>query len=159
VTNAQRSIEFYRDGLGLEVVQDHVVSGPEVDESFKVTNGKLRFVCLKDSIGNMVELFDWQSPRPQDTGTDPSPFTRPGVVEVAIVVRDLEGAVQKLKEQGYSARSSVWDFARDESWFGNSYYRIQYVEDPDGVQLELMQLTPKGTDTRRLGERVESPEM
>ncbi len=140
VTDMDKSIDFYGDGLGLTVFVDEVVSGPDVDKQCNVENGEFRLVLLIDMAGNAVELWEWQNPLLEPTPPEPNRFTLPGFFEIGLLVDDLDEAEQRLIEKGYSFTSPVWDFCKGRGLFGGAYGKVRYVLDPDGVRLELVQL-------------------
>lgn len=145
VTNVERSIEFYRDGLGLTVFLDQVVSGADVDLHCNVEGGEFRMVLLVDAAGNAVEIWGWKNPRPQVKPPEHCLFNSVGIVEVGFLVDDLDTVERRLGEKGYSFRDPLWVFGKGKDWFGGSHARIRYVLDPDGVQVEVIQLVPEAT--------------
>jgi hypothetical protein len=42
--------------------------------------------------------------------------------------------------KGFAFRSPVWNFGQGTSVYGGAYAKIRYVEDPDGIQVELLQI-------------------
>ena len=143
VTDMEKSIEFYRDGLGLTVFQDQMISGPDVDEHCGVKDGKFRMVLLIDAAGNAIELWGWENPKPQIKPPEHSQFNSVGIVEVGLMVDDLDAVEKRLAEHGYSFRDPLWVFGKGKDWFGGSYIHIRYELDPDGVQVELTQMIPE----------------
>lgn len=143
VTDVDRSIEFYRDALGLTLFHDELISGPDVDLHCNVEHGRFRMVLLIDAAGNAVELWGWQNPTPQVKPPEHSQFTSVGIIEVGLLVEDLDAVEKRLTEHGYGFRGPLWVFGKGKGWFGESYAKIRYVLDPDGVQVELVQLVPE----------------
>jgi len=139
VKDMERSLEFYRDALGLTLFQDHMIAGPEVDMGLMEKDARVRMVVVADEAGNMIELFGWQSPEAREKPAEHQRFTSVGIVEVCLVVDSLEEAEKRLAQKGYSFRNPVWNFGKGEDWYGGSYAKIRYVDDPDGIQVELMQ--------------------
>jgi catechol 2,3-dioxygenase-like lactoylglutathione lyase family enzyme len=140
VKDIERSIAFYRDALGMTVFQDEVISGPDVDMALMETDGHVRMVLLMDEAGNMVELLDWQSPAVKERPPECRRFTSTGLVEVCFIVPDLAEVERNLMKNGFSFRTPVWQFGKNTDTYGGGYAEIRYVEDPDGVQVELMQI-------------------
>ena len=140
VRDMEKSIEFYRDVLGLQIFQDEVISGPEVDEGLMVKDARVRMVLVTDESFNMVELLGWESPPHVERPPEHRRFTSTGIVEVAFMVDDLEEVEKRLREHGCSFRTPVWRFGSDLESYGGAEAWIRYVEDPDGVQVELMQV-------------------
>jgi catechol 2,3-dioxygenase-like lactoylglutathione lyase family enzyme len=141
------SIEFYRDALALTLFQDEIISGPEVDEGLMEKDAKVRMVILLDEKGNMIELLGWQSPQARKKPPEHNRFTSIGIVEVCLIVSDLEEAEKRLLEKGYSFRNPIWTFGEDIESYGGGYAKIRYVEDPNGIQVELMEIVaPPSSD-------------
>ncbi len=142
VTDVEKSIEFYRDALGLTLFQDQMISGPDVDEHCNVKDGKFRMVLLIDTAGNAVELWGWVNPAPNVKPPEHNQFNSVGIVEIGLAVDDMDAAEKRLNENGYSFRDRLWVFGKGKDWFGGLYAKIRYVLDPDGVQVELVQMVP-----------------
>ena len=140
VRNMEESIRFYRDGIGLSVFQDEVISGPDLDASLMVRNGKVRMVLLADAAANMIELLGWINPSVRGRPNEFRDFTSVGLVEVAFMVPDLKQAEESLARIGYKFRSPVWSFGSDLPSYGGAHADMRYVLDPNGVQVELMQV-------------------
>jgi glyoxylase I family protein len=143
VTDVEKSIEFYRDALGLTLFQDQMVSGPDVDEHCGVKDGKFRMVLLIDTAGNAVELWGWENPAPQVKPLEHNQFNSVGIIEIGFLVDDLDVVEKRLSEKGYGFRDRLWVFGKGKDWFGGAYAKIRYVLDPDGVQVEIIQLVPE----------------
>ena len=140
VKDMDESLKFYRDGIGLSVFQDEVISGPDLDASLRVRNGKVRMVLLSDPAGNMVELLGWINPVVRGRPKEFKNFTSVGLVEVAFMVSNLQQAEENLAKIGYKFRSPVWSFGSDLASYGGAHADMRYVLDPNGVQVELMQV-------------------
>ncbi len=145
VTDVDKSIEFYRDGLGLTVFQDHIVSGPDVDENCHVKDGKFRMVLLIDTGGNAIELWGWINPKPKVRPAEHCLHNSVGIIEVGLMVDDLDAVEKRLNNKGYEFRNRLWVFGKGKNWYGGHYVKIRYVLDPDSVQVELTQLVPEET--------------
>jgi catechol 2,3-dioxygenase-like lactoylglutathione lyase family enzyme len=140
VEDMERSLAFYRDALGLSVFQDEIISGPDVDRGLMETGARVRMVLLADEAGNMIELLGWLFPPLKDRPAEDRRFTSRGLVEVALMVSDLSKVEDDLKKKGFSFRTPVWRFGSDLAAYGGAEAWMRYVEDPDGVQVELMQV-------------------
>jgi len=140
VKDIDESLRFYCDGIGLQVFQDEVISGPDLDASLMIRNGRVRMVLLADPSGNMVELLGWINPVVRGRPKEFKDFTSVGLVEVAFMVPDLKQAEESLARIGYKFRSPVWSFGSDLPSYGGAHADMRYVLDPNGVQVELMQV-------------------
>ena len=140
VRDMEKSIAFYRDGLGLTVFIDEIVTDPDIDEQCGVKDGEFRLVLLIDTAANAVELWEWKNPLLEPTSVEPNRFTSAGFFEIGLLVDDLDEAEQRLIEKGYNFTNPVWDFCKGRGLFGGAYGKVRYLLDPDGVRLELVQL-------------------
>ena len=144
VKDMDKSIAFYRDALGLNIFQDKVISGPEADAGLMEPDARVRMVLLMDETGNMIELLEWQSPPARERPQEHLRFTSTGLVEVAFMVNDMEQVEKGLAKAGYSFRTPVWRMGSDLESYGGAEAKIRYVQDPNGVQVEMMQVVMKG---------------
>jgi catechol 2,3-dioxygenase-like lactoylglutathione lyase family enzyme len=140
VKDMERSLAFYRDTLGLTLFQDEVISGPDVDTGLMETGSRVRMVLLADEAGNMIELLGWQTPAAKERPLEHLRFTSTGLVEVCFMVSSLEEVERRLARNGFSFRTPVWRFGSDLESYGGAEASIRYVVDPDGVQVELIQV-------------------
>lgn len=146
VSDIQRSIRFYRDVLGMEVLWYKARGEPtcirEEKQSYVqgVTgyeNAHLRIALLR--CGNtQLELLEYVHPR----GTPVEPGThRPGSPHIAFIVADLDHAWNTLRRE-----SGPWGlgFASDGPVTidsgANVGGRAIYFRDPDGITIELVEL-------------------
>jgi hypothetical protein len=88
----------------------------------------------------MVELMEWINPAVRERPEEFKNFTSVGLVEVAFMVPDLKQAEESLARIGYKFRSPVWSFGSDLEAYGGAHADMRYVLDPNGVQVELMQV-------------------
>jgi len=144
VKDMEASLAFYRDTLGLALFQDEVISGPDVDRGLMETDARVRMVLLADEAGNMIELLEWQNPPVIQRPPEHLGFRSAGLVEVCLVVSDLDEVEKKLEAGGFRFRTPVWRFGSDLESYGGGEARIRYVVDPNGVQVELMQIVIPG---------------
>lgn len=132
VSDMERSLGFYRDLLGLQVVYDAEGGGPEISRIANVPGTWWRVVQLACA-GCLVELIQYLSP------PERVPYqarnNHAGASHVALVVDDLEAYYQHLTANGvvfnappYTLRGGDFD-----GW------KVTYCRDPDGITVELIQ--------------------
>jgi lactoylglutathione lyase len=119
VTDLDRSIAFYRDGLGLE----------------ETGRGRM------SQGGTFVGLVDPESKFQLELNYYPpgSPYDRPYVVgegldHLGLDVPDARALIERLRARG--ARVAV------EPWREQGRYWIGFVEDPDGLWVEIQDTVP-----------------
>jgi catechol 2,3-dioxygenase-like lactoylglutathione lyase family enzyme len=135
VKDMERSLAFYRDALGLELVIDGVVSGQDVDRGFMETGAIVRSVMLADEAGNMIQLLGWQSPQVRERPPEHLKYSSTGLVEICLQVNDLEKLRKDLEEKGFRFR--ILPYVMETNEFK---VKLAHLSDPDGVALELMQV-------------------
>ena len=135
VKDMERSLAFYRDALGLRLFMDELLSGPDLDRAVMETGARIRAVVLADEAMNMIELIEWQSHRAKHRPPEHLKFISTGLVEICLSVPDLAGLVEDLEKKGFKCRTPIWYLEA-----GGARTPITHVEDPDGVQVELVQI-------------------
>jgi catechol 2,3-dioxygenase-like lactoylglutathione lyase family enzyme len=135
VRDIEKSLAFYRDALGLNVIMDEIISSPGLDSAVEKTDATIRAVVLADEAMNMIELIEWQSHQPKERPPEHLKYISTGLVEICLSVPDLEACVKDLEKKGYKNRTPIWHLEA----MGREI-PVTHVEDPDGVQVELVQI-------------------
>jgi glyoxylase I family protein len=134
VSNLERAIEFYRDGLGLELVGlDTFEPGKEGGkyEAILGLKGATGRVALLKSGQLQIELFAFLSPPPKRS--DPRrPVCDHGLTHFCIEVGEIEVEYERLKAVGATFHCPPLTFP------GRAV--VTYGRDPDGNVFELLQL-------------------
>lgn len=126
VSDLDRSLRFYRDGLGFAVLQRFHLTRPiaEVDPPVDVVS---QFIRLQ---GLTLELLAYASP-----GVFGAPHHRRnqlGLTHLSFIVDDVEARARDLAALGGTVLEGTRNPAEDQS------VRILFVADPDGNRVELM---------------------
>lgn len=134
VTNLDRSIAFYRDGLGMEVVVHWTFQGDPYERllGLKGVNGK---VALLKATNLQIELFEFSHPPPAP-GDPERRVCDHGITHFCIEVVDIEGWCGRLKAAGASFHCPPMGF------FGTA--KATYGRDPDGNVFELLEMKRGG---------------
>jgi len=132
VSNLERSIEFYRSGLGLEVSYLGTFE-PNKDggkyETIMALQGATGRVALVKSADLRLELFEFSHPRPKPS--DPNrPVCDHGITHFCIEVSGIEEVYERLKAVGASFHCPPLVFGKA---------MATYCRDPDGNVFELLQ--------------------
>ncbi|RRN66038.1 VOC family protein [Caulobacter sp. 602-1] len=139
VSDIDRSIDFYRDVLGLELVSrsdawggtylGKVCGMPDTDMRLNIA---LIGVGPKGKIFELIEVL-----QPLGEPTDVSSRGR-GIARIGFEVDDIDSAVAKLKERGVTFLSDVITVAVEEGQHYSDGKAVKFL-DPDGIVLELQQ--------------------
>lgn len=133
-TSIDRSLTFYRDGLGLAVVERGVEADDRIGEVIGLPGARVRFADLALGDDRLIELLEYEQPIGRALRLSPND---PGAGHVALVVDDVDAALRRLSAAGFPSRSpSVLLDDHDGRW---KDARIVYVDDPDGFVIELIQ--------------------
>lgn len=136
VADADRSLRFYRDLLGLRVLGDSRLTRPDIAALLGVDEIDLRVVDLDSGDGRIVELLEYVTPRGhrvEYTSRDG------GTGHIALQVRGLDAIAAGIEAAGGAVISRHAITAGDATGiFAGA--RLLYVRDPDGMILELVEL-------------------
>lgn len=131
VTDMERSLEFYRDLLGLSPVLDVEHEGEFLDRLLAHAGVRMRTVMLQAPDGNRIELFQFYShPKKAPERVETSDI---GCSHVAFSVDDIDKTFQELSQSGVT-----FNCAPQASPDG--YGKVTYCHDPDGTIIELVQI-------------------
>ena len=133
ITDMERSIAFYRDGLGFEPGTQLTVDpsfGYEglvgVDTPLTMVNQFMRLDAM------IIELIEFRSPTRIDRDSTPRMMNKIGYTHLSLRYPDVDAKAQELETLGgtivYSSRTK-------EQMFGGE---IVFILDPDGNRIELM---------------------
>ena len=142
VSDLDRSLAFYRDLLGLELVSQWESSQPYLRTVVGYPDAELRIALLRVPAmdggvsGHHLELLEYRQPR----GTRGDPGTcNPGIAHVAFVVADLDATYRHLVGHGVRFKSPPVEITHGR----NTGAKAVYLRDPDDITIELVQ--PAGT--------------
>ncbi|MEO6123499.1 MAG: VOC family protein [Ilumatobacteraceae bacterium] len=129
VRDMDRSIEFYRDRLGLEVLMEMDVDRhPGLDSVVGMSDavGRVTFLAAGETL---VELWCYSSPVGLDVANDSRPADL-GVRHIAFEVDDVEAMYHALSNGGYRFNSPPVDLG---------LHKTCYLHGPDGELIELLE--------------------
>jgi lactoylglutathione lyase len=135
-SDADRSLAFYRDLFGLELVSDREVeAGGFVEQVTGVVGARVRIVHLS-GYGANLELLEYVEPRGERRAREPN---HAGSAHVCFIADDLDAVGASLASHGVKIRSRG---GAPVTVVGgpNDGGRGLYVEDPDGNAVEIVEL-------------------
>ncbi len=133
VSDLERSLAFYRDALGFELVGEHTV-GDEFGALMEVDDVRLESRMVQRD-GVTLELLAFESPG----SVGPAgrrPMNQLGLTHLSLRVDDVDAAAAAIE----SAGGQVLDGTRTTFDVGGTRLDFLYCTDPDGVRIELMDL-------------------
>ncbi len=134
VTSLEKSVEFYRDVIGLPVVTppQQFSGNPAIMKMGNTSGAQSRIAVLKapgTAIG--VELIEYK-----DIDRKPANprFQDPGAANLQVRVRDLDSVVARIKKSG----GRILTAGGTPSTIAGGT-KVIFIQDPDGFVLELLQ--------------------
>jgi catechol 2,3-dioxygenase-like lactoylglutathione lyase family enzyme len=135
VDDLERSLRFYRDVIGLEVVSTQEKRGGYLAAIVGYPDAHVRMAHLRAPGGShLLELFEYLSPpgagasrrEPRDTGT----------AHLCLAVDDVRATYERLRASGVT--TFISEPVEIDTGVNRGGYAL-YLRDPDGIPVELFQ--------------------
>jgi catechol 2,3-dioxygenase-like lactoylglutathione lyase family enzyme len=142
VSDLDRSVAFYRDLLGLELISQWDSSQPYLRAIVGYPDAELRIALLRvppgpdGAPGHHIELLEYR--RPRGARGDANTFN-PGNGHVAFMVADIDATYARLRARGVRFKSAPVPITHGR----NTGAKGVYFFDPDDITLELIQPAPR----------------
>jgi catechol 2,3-dioxygenase-like lactoylglutathione lyase family enzyme len=134
VSDLDRSVGFYRDLLGCEVIATQEKSGGYLAAIVGYPETHIRMAHLRAPGGeHLIELFEYIAPRAGKADVEPRNV---GASHLCFVVDDLPELYRRLRARGLD--SFVSPPVEVDTGINRGGYAL-YLRDPDGITLELFQ--------------------
>ncbi len=137
VSDLERSLAFYRDLLGFEVVMTQEKQGGYLGEIVGYPDVDVKMAHLElPGGGHRIELFEYVSPPGESRPHEPKHI---GITHLCMTVGDIQAVYERLRAAGVDSFFSppvLVDTGANRGKVG------LYFRDPDGIILELFQPTP-----------------
>jgi catechol 2,3-dioxygenase-like lactoylglutathione lyase family enzyme len=128
VDDLEAAAEFFA-ALGFERDDGMVVEGETVDKINGLDGVRAQIVMARAPDGSgKLELVKYVTPA-DDNGAQPLPANRLGFRHICLEIKDLNGVVDRLRDDGFDTVGEIQDY-------GN-VYRLVYVRGPEGLIVEL----------------------
>ena len=133
VSDLERSLRFYRDLLGCEVIATQEKRGGYLADIVGYPDAHVRMAHLRaPESDHIIELFEYVSPEPEQRRTEPWSV---GLTHVCFLVSDLQATYERLLEarvEFYSPPVEIDTGINAGGW-------ALYLRDPDQITVELFQ--------------------
>ena len=140
VRDIDRSVSFYKDALGLELISRFTKSEPYVQRVVGYP-GVILEIAMMRIPGSTVELEILEYREVERTPIDPE-TANPGTMHFSLYVSDLDELHAHLRGRGVEFVSDVETAVAGPIAGG----KVVYMKDPDGIRVELVEL-PRGGDS------------
>lgn len=130
VKDMEASVRFYRDILGLEIIQEFTDSSDYINEITGITGGSAHFIKLKIDDGAVLELLEYPT---HPTSPHNLSIINVGVCHIALRVNSADMAYTALQENGVTVLSKP-------VLSSEGIAIVFFCLDPDGVRVELVEM-------------------
>lgn len=143
VRDIDRSLAFYRDALGMEVIYDNAIRTPRdaPDDASAERVSRLVFLRANDDFVGIIGLLQYRKPARQAHNQGDEPFST-GSSVLLFNAKDLESTFARARNVAgvrvlYEPRETKYP-----SYGGDGMIRVKVsvLTDPDGFVIELNQL-------------------
>lgn len=134
VADMDRSVAFYRDVLGLELVNQREIEGDYLTKIVGYDPLHMKIVFLKAGSA-LLELIQYITPEGTPVEED---ICNPGMAHICFTVADIHDMYQRVMAAGAKTRSEPVAIPKGPNKGG---YAV-YLADPDGFVIEFIQPAP-----------------
>lgn len=130
VNNMEKSLEFYRDFLGLKIIQDFTDESEYINKITGIKNGCAHFIKLSMPDGSVLELLEYPSHRskPHDIS-----IINVGIAHIALRVENAQHSYDFLKSKNVKLLS-------EPVLSSEGIAKVFFSLDPDGIRVELVEM-------------------
>ena len=125
-----KSLEFYRDFLGLEVIQDFWDDSDYMNKITGIQNANTHMIKLKAGDGTVVELLDYIT---HPTDLIKQEIYNVGACHIAFQVYDVDEAYHNLSRKGVR-------FISEPVLSSEGFAKVCFCFDPSNTRIELVEL-------------------
>ena len=130
VSDMDRSLEFYRDFLGMKVTMEQDISDDRITKLIGLPGAQCRIVHLALG-GAMLELFHYRHPEGKNSAVDLRQCDR-GLIHIGFEVNNFHQHIDELRNRGITFLGEPLEF-RPDVW-------VVYFRGPDGEVCEFRQI-------------------
>jgi len=129
-SDIQKSVNFYHNILGLEIIQDFTDSSNYINEITGLNKAIAHFVKLRAKDGAVLELLEYPTHKTSPLNLS---IINVGVLHIALRVADSEKAYERLNKLGIKTLSKP-------ILSSEGIAKVFFCLDPDNVRVELVEM-------------------
>ncbi len=130
VDDLSKSLRFYRDLLGFEVVKRTEENGSYIEKILALDNASVTTVKMTSQDGQMIELLSYT--RPSEIKQERK-INDIGLSHIAFAVKDIDGAYEKLRKEAVV-------FINNPVLSPDGYAKVAFCRAPEGTFVELVEV-------------------
>jgi catechol 2,3-dioxygenase-like lactoylglutathione lyase family enzyme len=132
VENLQKSLDFYQNLLGFELVVTASENSAFIDKILGFDSSELKTCKLKGPDGIMIELLDFG----KDNVSRKSSISSTGPTHLALTVNDVEEAFRYMTKQKIK-------FISPPQISPDGYAKVAFCKAPEGTYIEIVEVLIK----------------
>jgi len=125
-----KSLYFYKDLLGLKVIQDFWDDSEYINKITGLENANVHMIKLEADDGTVIELLEYPT---HPTAIVKLPIHNVGLPHIAFQVRNIEQAYIKLTKKGV-------EFLSEPILSSEGIAIVCFCLDPNGMRIELVEM-------------------
>ena len=126
----QESLKFYRDYLGLSVIQDFWDDSNYINKITGINNANVHMIKLKADDGSVIELLDYPS---HPTELQNQEVYNVGLCHIAFQVNNIDDSYNFLKEKNIK-------FISEPVLSSEKIAKVCFCFDPNDTRIELVEM-------------------
>ena len=130
VNDIQKSLYFYRDILGFNVIQDYTDNSDYINKIVGLKNANIHMVKLEAPDRTIIEIVKYIN---HPTGNSENQFYNVGTCHIAFQINDAEKVWEKLNNHDVPVISKP-------ILSSENIAKVFFCIDPDGVRIELVEM-------------------
>ena len=130
VKDMEESLHFYKDILGLKVIQDFSDNSEYINKITGITNADVHMIKLKAGDGTVLEILEYRN---HPTELIDQPIYNVGASHIALQVKNAAKAYEILKEKGIKIIS-------EPVLSSEKIAKVFFCFDPNNVRIELVEM-------------------
>ena len=128
--NINKSLFFYKNILGLKIIQDFWDDSQYINKISNLKRAKVHMIKLKLNDKNILELLEYKT---HPTKSFKLPIINVGLCHLALKVDDIEKTYKWLKKNKIKVLSKP-------VLSSEKFAKVFFCLDPDGVRIELVEI-------------------
>tara|TARA_X000000950_G_C13604453_1_gene532735 strand:+ start:265 stop:699 length:435 start_codon:yes stop_codon:yes gene_type:complete len=125
-----KSLEFYRDYLGIEVIQDFWDDSDYINEITGMNNANVHMIKLKANDGTIIELLEYVT---HPTKLIKQEVYNVGACHLALQVKDIYKVKAELEKKGVK-------FLSEPVLSSEGIAKVCFCFDPNNIRIELVEM-------------------
>lgn len=130
VKDMSSSVKFYRDILGMEVIQDFVDATDYINEITGLNGCSAHFIKLKSEDGTVLELLEYPTHKTAPLAVS---IINVGICHIALRVHSAESAYHHLVSNNVEVISPP-------VLSSEGIAKVFFCKDPDGIRVEMVEM-------------------